>query len=90
MDVSPLSPSPPAATLTGERGRVESVRIDGMRFEMVGSRRGLRCPGMRRSGLIRSLWVGASHDLLRQGWGRTRPIFRCGLGRKGQVELDQW
>jgi hypothetical protein len=36
MDISPLSPTPGVASLAGERERVESVRIDGMRFEMPG------------------------------------------------------
>lgn len=45
MDLSPLSPLPPAATLSGERGRVESVRIDGMRFEMVGESKRFEMPG---------------------------------------------
>jgi hypothetical protein len=45
MDVSPVSPSPAAATLSGERGRVESARIDGMRFEMVGEPKRFEMPG---------------------------------------------
>jgi hypothetical protein len=36
VDVSPSSLLPPVATLAGERGRMESLRVDGMRFEMVG------------------------------------------------------
>jgi hypothetical protein len=45
VDVSPSSPLPPVATLAGERGRMESLRVDGMRFEMVGEPKRFEMPG---------------------------------------------
>jgi len=43
MDISPLSPTAPGATLA--TGRVESMRVDGMRFEMVGEPKRFEMPG---------------------------------------------
>jgi len=37
--------SPATETLAGERGRIESVRVDGMRFEMVGESKTFEMPG---------------------------------------------
>ncbi|KAE9373782.1 hypothetical protein N431DRAFT_232425, partial [Stipitochalara longipes BDJ] len=45
MDISPLSPTASGATLAGDRGRVESMRVDGMRFEMVGESKRFEMPG---------------------------------------------
>jgi hypothetical protein len=45
MDISPLSPTPGAASLAGERPRVDSMRVDGMRFEMVGEMKRFEMPG---------------------------------------------
>jgi hypothetical protein len=41
MDISPMSATDPGAT----RGRMESMRIDGMRFEMVGESKTFEMPG---------------------------------------------
>ena len=45
VDASPLSPLPQVATMAGERGRMESVRVDGMRFEMIGEPKTFEMPG---------------------------------------------
>jgi hypothetical protein len=69
VDVSPLSPLPPVATLAGERGRMESVRVDGMRFEMVGEPKRFEMPGNETS----------KHNEKLLG-GRSRPLTG-GIGR---------
>lgn len=45
MDISPLSPTPRGGLIGGEMGRSASVRVDGMRFEMVGETDRFEMPG---------------------------------------------
>lgn len=45
MDISPLSPTPRVGLLGGEMGRSANVRVDGMRFEMVGETDRFEMPG---------------------------------------------
>jgi hypothetical protein len=45
MDISPLSPTWSGGVIGGEMGRAGSVKVDGMRFEMVGETKRFEMPG---------------------------------------------